>query len=119
MRDTHADCEDVEPGDLILTVPTPFPVLHIERVQSGFYRWALSLASQVFEQDEGASSIVECLSQAVRNLPEDGKAVEIRYRGIGLGTFQAQSLQEAPDLLAERIVEMFSAVMDGIAKRPA
>lgn len=98
-----------------MTVSTPFPVLHIDRIQSAFYGWAVSLAGHVFEKEEGASSIEECLVQAFQNLPEDGGAVEIRYRGIGLGTFSTMHLQEAPDILANRLVEMYSSVMENIA----
>lgn len=95
-----------------LAVSTLFPVLHIDRIQSGFYRWAVSLAGHVFELEEGASSIEECLGQAFQNLPEDNGAVEIRYRGIGLGTFSTNSIRQAPDILADRLVEMYSAVME-------
>jgi hypothetical protein len=95
-----------------LTVSTLFPVLQIDRIQSGFYRWAVSLAGHVYEQEEGASSIEECLRSAFQNLPEDGGAVEIRYRGIGLGTFSTNYLQQAPYILADKLVEMYSVVME-------
>lgn len=95
-----------------MTFSTLFPLIHIDRIQSGFYRWAVSLAGHVFEQEEGASSIVECLCQAFQNLPEDNGAVEIRYRGIGLGTFSTNSLRQAPDILADRLVELYSAVIE-------
>ena len=97
-----------------MTTSTPFPVLHIDRIQGRFYGWTISLAGHVFEQEEGMSSIEECLRYAFKNLPEDNGAVEIRYRSIGLGTFSEKSLQQAPDILADRLVEMYSAVMESI-----
>jgi len=96
-----------------VTISLPFPVLHINRIESGFYNWAISLGGHVFEQEDGASSIEECLKQAFRVLPEDAVAVELRYRGVGLGSFPANLFQQAPDILADKLVEMYSAVMGG------
>lgn len=97
-----------------MTVSTLFPALHIDRIQSGFYRWALLLAGQVIEQEESARSIEECLCLAFENLPEDDGAIEIRYRGIGLGAFSTKLLQQAPDILADNLVEMHSVVIENI-----
>lgn len=93
----------------------PLPVLHIQRVESSCYNWALSMAGQLFEQEDGLLSIEGCLRQAFLNLSENDAAVEIRYRGIGLGSFSVKILQQAPDVLADKLVERFSEVMDCIA----
>lgn len=98
-----------------MTASIAFPVLHIERIRSGFYNWTVSLVGHVFEQEEGASSIEECLTQAFLNLPEENSPVEIRYRGVGLGTFSAMLLQEAPDMLADSLVEKYSAVIGSVS----
>lgn len=94
-----------------MTASTPFPVLRIERIQSGFYNWNIALAGHVLEHEEGAPSIEECLTQAFQNLPEENSPVEIRYRGVGLGTFSAKLLHEGPDMLADSLVEKYSAVI--------
>ena len=95
-----------------MTTSTPFPVLHIQRVHSGIYDWQISLGGDVLAQDDGLASIAECLKQALHDFSEETHAVEIRYRGVGLGTYPTQALQEAPGDFSERIVALFSEVMD-------
>jgi len=90
----------------------PFPVLHIQRVHSGIYGWQISLGGHVLAQDDGLASIAECLKQALHDFSEETHAVEIRYRGIGLGTYPTQALQAAPSDFADRIVALFAEVMD-------
>lgn len=63
-------------------------------------------------QDDGLASIAGCLKQALHDFSEDTHAVEIRYRGIGIGTYPIQALQAAPSIFADKIVTLFSEVMD-------
>lgn len=95
-----------------LTISTLFPVLHIQRVHSGIYEWLITLGGHVLAQDDGLASIAECLKQALHGFSEDTHAVEIRYRGIGIGTFPIQALQAAPSIFADKIIMLFSEVMD-------
>lgn len=92
---------------------SPCPVLHIQRVHSGIYEWLITLGGHVLARDDGLASIAACLTQALHDFSEETHAVEVRYRGIGIGTYPTQALQTAPSIFADRIVALFSEVMDG------
>lgn len=93
-------------------ISTPFPALHIRRIHAGIYDWQLTLKERLLAHDDSLAWIEECLSHSLNNLPDEVNAIEIRYRGVGLGTYPTQTLRTAPDVIAASIVELFSAVMD-------
>lgn len=59
------------------------------------------------DSDVGDSSISACLSRAADGIPDDAKMVEVRYRTVGIGTFPLVALIEAPEVIADRIVNLY------------
>ncbi|GGI17602.1 hypothetical protein [Oxalicibacterium faecigallinarum] len=91
------------------------PLISISRLEAALYEWHLLYGSEVVDAEAGDSSITGCLASAVDCIPEDGKLVEIRYRGIHMGTFHVKSLREMPGDVAERVSELYAAYVDTIS----
>lgn len=89
-----------------------FPLISISRLDAGLYEWHLVYGSEVVDAETGDSSITGCLSSAVGCIPAEEKLVEVRYRGIHMGTFHLRSVREIPDEIADRVSEMYAAYVD-------
>lgn len=86
------------------------PCIGIKRHDAGVYEWALLFADEKLDSDVGDTSITDCLKGAVASLPLNSLRVEIRYRGVHMGTFKVEDLAERPDLIADQITEAYAAL---------
>lgn len=87
------------------------PVIAIARHKSGFYEWAILYGSERLDGDAGDPSISACLSSAVQSIPNDASLVEVRYRTVGMGTFSRMTLEDAPEVIAEKIANDYGTLM--------
>lgn len=99
-----------------MEIDFPFPVLHIQRLQSCIYHWYVTLADQLMAEEVDLTSIEGCLQQACQVLPDDTHAVEIRYRGVCMGTYQVQLILQTGNEIADRIALTYAGVMDGVVR---
>jgi hypothetical protein len=63
-----------------------------------------------FDNDIGDTSIFECLSSAIRCLPDDLRLVEVLYRGLHMGTFDVLELEHCTEAVADRIAAKYGAL---------
>jgi hypothetical protein len=63
-----------------------------------------------FDNEVGDTSISDCLSSAVRSLPEEIRLVEVRYRSLHMGTFEVLELEHCTEEVAGRIAAMHGAL---------
>ena len=87
------------------------PVIAIARHKSGFYEWAIVYGDERVDGEIGDSSISACLSYAVAGLPNEVVLVEVRYRTVGMGTFPRVALEEAPEVIAEKIASDYAMLV--------
>lgn len=92
----------------------PFPVLHIQRLGSGIYEWGVTCNSSLKDQNVGLSSIEECLQQVCQSLEGNAPALEVRYRGVSVGTFPVTVIRNAHNDIADLIVSRYAETMDYI-----
>jgi len=90
------------------------PCIHIVRHDTGIYGWKVAIGNEPIDADDGDSSITDCLIGAARGLPEEVKIVEIRYRGLHMGTFQKDDLFERAGETASSIVGMYGELVDSL-----
>jgi hypothetical protein len=83
------------------------PCIVIQRHAAGLYEWSIHYGDQKVDGDVGDSSITECLVGAVVSLSEAAAIMEIRYRGIHMGTFRIAELTEATEGVSERIAAAY------------
>lgn len=88
------------------------PVIAIALHKSGFYEWAIVYGSERVDGDVGDSSISACLGSAVASLKKDARLVEVRYRAVGMGTFLRVTLDEAPEVIAEKIANDYGTLFE-------
>lgn len=86
------------------------PCISIKRHEAGVYEWALLDADERLDGDIGDTAIVDCLKSAIASLHLDVRLIELRYRGVPMGTVTMQELAERPDLVAERIAESYAVL---------
>jgi hypothetical protein len=61
------------------------------------------LDQETFYNDVGDPSISSCLSSAVGAMPDDVRLVEVRYRGLHMGTFEMLELMHCAEDVAAKI----------------
>lgn len=88
------------------------PCIGIKRHDAGVYEWGLFFEEDKLDGEVGETSITDCLKAAIAPVPLDMRHVEIRYRGVHMGTFSVEELSERPDLVAERISEGYAALFE-------
>jgi hypothetical protein len=86
------------------------PCIGIKRHDAGVYEWALLFAEERVDGDVGETSITDCLKAAIAPLSPNVHHVEIKYRGVHMGTFRVAELAERPDLVADHISEGYAAL---------
>lgn len=86
------------------------PCICIGRYDASIYEWALILADEKVDGDVGDTSITDCLKAAISPLSPNIRHVEIKYRGVHMGTFSVEELSERPDLVADRIIGSYAAL---------
>lgn len=83
------------------------PCIVIRRHTAGLYEWATCYQDERVDGDIGDASIAGCLSSAVSAVAEPNGLVEIRYRGVHMGTFSRTRVLEDPEGIAEQIVNTY------------
>lgn len=73
------------------------------------YEWSVCYAHEKMDGDIGETSIASCLSSGVANLPDSEHLVEVKYRGLHMGTFSKTSLVEDAAAVADRIADAYGA----------
>lgn len=86
------------------------PCIVISRHDPGVYEWGVYWADEKLDGEVGDTSITECLQSAIAPLPLDVRHVEIRYRGVHMGTYRVEELAERPDLVADHISEAYASL---------
>lgn len=86
------------------------PYIGIKRHAAGVYEWALFFAEERIDGDVGETSITGCLKSAIALLAPNVHHVEIRYRGVHMGTFRVAELAEQSDVVADHISEGYAAL---------
>lgn len=74
------------------------------------YEWAVFYADDKLDGDVCDSSITDCLQGAIAAVPMNSEHVEIRYRGVHMGTYRVEVVAERPDLIADQINEAYAAL---------
>lgn len=88
----------------------PLPRIAISRHKAALYEWAVLFADEPVDQEVGATSINECLSDSIAALPDDILLVEVSYRGVHMGTFLRAEIDHQSELVAEQITERYGAL---------
>ena len=78
-------------------------LIAIDRLVAGVYEWHLVYGNEVLEKETGDNSITGCLSSAITYVPESEPLVEVKYRGIHMGSFHSEAVREAAPEVAENI----------------
>ncbi len=91
--------------------PALLPCININRHDAGLYEWAIVIGCdpEPMDSEIGESSISACLSAAASRLPVDVSWAEVRYRGFHVRTHAKQELEDAPEMLADRIESAYGA----------
>lgn len=87
------------------------PLLEIARHERGHYEWVISYGNEGIYGESDLSSISACLSRAVLGLQTDDLFVELRYRAVAMGTVSRKMLEEAPEVIAEKIVNDYGILV--------
>jgi hypothetical protein len=69
------------------------------------------LGQEELDNDVAHPSISSCFSSAVSAMPAEVRLMEIRYRGLHMGTFEVIELMERADNLAQKIVSGYGALI--------
>jgi hypothetical protein len=88
------------------------PHIVVKRHDVSLYEWQVLYGQEKVDGDAGESSISECLTSGIGSIPESETLVEVSYRGIHMGTFAVQGVQEYPEEVAERIVDLYAKVIN-------
>lgn len=83
------------------------PCIVIIRHQPGIYEWAVMYDQEPLDGDVGLSSIEECLSSALGSIPAEERLVEVRYRGMHMGSFNKLRIEDCADEMAAVIAETY------------
>lgn len=86
------------------------PCISILRHDVGSYEWELAFAGETLDCEVGEASITDCLKAAAASLAPTAKHVEVKYRGVHMGTFILDELAEHADAVADRISESYAAL---------
>lgn len=86
------------------------PCIDIIRHQPGFYEWSVMVDQEQVDNEVGDTSITECLLSGAGALPNDIRLVEVRYRGVHMGTFEASELKHSTGAVAARITATHSTL---------
>lgn len=87
-----------------------YPCIVISRHGPQFYEWAVLMDHEQFDGDVGDPSIVSCLQSALAGIPDGQRLVEVRYRGIHMGTFEKESMEAAVGELAAKFAASHAAL---------
>jgi hypothetical protein len=82
-----------------------FPCVIIARHKPGLYEWAIVYDQQKMAGDLGDISVKDCLISAIGSLPPEERLVEIRYRGVHMGTYDKLRVGDCLGEIAAIIVE--------------
>lgn len=74
------------------------------------YEWG-ALRQEKMDGDVGDTSIEGCLISALGAYPDEGNLVEIRYRGLHMGTFDIRRVDDSPGEIAAIISETYGLLM--------
>jgi hypothetical protein len=88
-----------------------FPCIVITRHRSGAYEWAVVCDQEKMGGDLPAESIEACLHGSLDDLSADCRLVEIRYRGVHMGTFDKSRVQDDTDEIATIVAETYGMLM--------
>lgn len=83
--------------------------ISISRESPGTYHWVLHVGHEILADRDFEQDIESCL-KAARSALLDEPLVEIRYRGVIVGTVVVCRLEHEPEVVADWIVDCFSAV---------
>lgn len=83
------------------------PCIVITYHTPSFYEWALTFDQEEADGDTGETSIKDCLLSALGSLPTEGGPVEIRYRGIHMGTYSPHEVEKLSDEIAAAIADRY------------
>lgn len=86
------------------------PCIVITRHRPGFYEWSVTIDHEQFDNEVGDTSISDCLSSATRAIPDDIRLVEVRYRGLHVGTFEVLELEHHSETVADRVSATYGAL---------
>jgi hypothetical protein len=88
-----------------------YPCIVITRHRSGVYEWAVVYDQEKLGGDLPEASIEECLNGALVSLPRDSRLVEIRYRGVHMGTFDKGRVEDDTDEIATIVTETYGMLV--------
>jgi hypothetical protein len=63
-----------------------------------------------FDNEVGDTCISDCLSSAAHSIPNEIRLVEVRYRGLHMGTFEVLELEHCTEKVAGRIAATHGAL---------
>lgn len=86
------------------------PCISIQQLDEALYEWAILYGNEEATGDSGDSSITDCLRSAGTSLPGNERLVEIRYRGLHMGTFKSIELVKVSGAVASRIVAEYATL---------
>jgi hypothetical protein len=87
-----------------------FPCIVIDGHKPGFYEWSVMYDHEKMDGDLGDTSIASCLSSALAGMPDEERLIEIRYRGLHMGTFEKLQILECTDEIAAKIAASHGAL---------
>jgi hypothetical protein len=86
------------------------PCIDISRHLPKVYEWAVAYDIEKMDGDLGETSIADCLVSALAGLPDEENLVEIRYRGVHMGTYHKRRVDDSPGEIAAIIAETYGAL---------
>ena len=89
----------------------PKLTIAISRHEAALYEWAVLFADDPVDQDVGATSINECLSDSIDAIPKDILLVEVSYCGVHMGTFRRAEIDHQSELVAKQITERYGVLL--------
>lgn len=87
-------------------------IIRIHWVALGHYAWTMEADGEVETSSDDLGSIQECLVDIVRWLPETTAQIKVVYRDEPVGSFSAGLIIEVPEEIADRITELYSAIVE-------
>lgn len=67
---------------------------------------------EVESSSDDLESIQACLVDMARGLPETTAKINVLYRDVQIGSFSSGDFIEVPEVVADRIKERYSAVVE-------
>jgi hypothetical protein len=86
--------------------------MRIRRLAPSHYGWTMEADGEVETSSDILESIQECLIDIVRWLPETTAQIKVFYRDEPVGSFSSGDFIEVPEVVADRIKELYSAVVE-------